>query len=170
LSYVLRHGAHEFGLTLDEHGFVPIIAVLKVMRDHHREISRQDIENIAMTDAKGRYEIVGDSIRARYGHSIPVSAKAVPAEPPDGLFHGTAGEHVQAILREGIRPMSRQFVHLSMTKSEAAAVGRRHSCNVVILKVHAKKAQDAGVAFVREGNIYLVKHVPPEFVEVTSID
>jgi RNA:NAD 2'-phosphotransferase (TPT1/KptA family) len=47
-------------------------------------------------------------------------------------------------------------------------VGRRHSKNVVVLKVRARDAHEAGVLFYNEENTYLADAIPPEFIEVTG--
>lgn len=72
------------------------------------------------------------------------------------------------ILRDGLMPMTRRYVHLSVTREEAVKVGRRHSRNVVLLKVHAREAYESGAEFIREAGVFLTMRVPPEFIEVTD--
>ena len=81
------------------------------------------------------------------------------------LFHGTSASVVPTILREGLRPMSRQYVHLSADSETAYAVGRRRRGEVVVLVVDAAAAHAAGVTFRLGGDgIWLADAVPPEYV------
>ena len=61
--------------------------------------------------------------------------------------------------------MGRQFVHLSVDRDTARAVGSRKSDLPVILRVDARAAAEAGVAFYA-GNkmVWLADFVPPKFV------
>ena len=62
--------------------------------------------------------------------------------------------------------MGRQYVHLSLERETAIAVGRRKSPDPIILVVNAQNAWKAGVAFYT-GNekVWLADHVPPEFID-----
>lgn len=55
-----------------------------------------------------------------------------PTPPPAVLYHGTASATVPVILREGLRPMSRQDVHLSAEQETAVRAGARHGRPVVL--------------------------------------
>ena len=95
---------------------------------------------------------------------MPVDLGLVPQRPPDVLWHGTVERHVEAILRDGLRPGRRQHVHLSPDPDTAARVGARRG-RAVVLHVDARGAADAGVVFLRSGNgVWLADHVPPAHV------
>ena len=84
--------------------------------------------------------------------------------PPDVLYHGTGDRSVEAILREGLRKMSRHHVHLSGDPATATAVGRRHGRPVVLL-VDAGAMHRAGHVFYRSANgVWLVDQVPPHYL------
>lgn len=124
-----------------------------------------DVEAAVALPGKKRYEIDGDRIRARYGHSVADRIERPSATPPPTLFHGTSAGVVPAILREGLRPMSRQYVHLSADRETAYAVGRRRRGEVVVLVVDAAAAHAAGVTFRLGGDgVWLADAVPPEYV------
>lgn len=165
LSLILRHEAAKFGVTLDEHGFADIDSVLSVLRKSFPDFTQDDLQELAAHDEKGRFEITGDKIRARYGHSIYVKPMAEPTEPPEILYHGTSRKAAQRILEQGLHPMSRRFVHLSGTIEEARKVGRRHSRDVVIFEVKARAARDAGIDFFAEHDTYLAEYIPADFLE-----
>ncbi len=77
---------------------------------------------------KQKYEYNEDKtkIRARQGHSISVDVDLEEVTPPDVLYHGISCKSVPSILNEGIKKMSRQYVHLSKDDLTARAVGSRH--------------------------------------------
>ena len=165
LSYLLRHASDKFDLTLDEHGYVTIDNVIAIIRRRYADFTHDDLLRIVRNDLKGRYEVLDDRIRARYGHSIQVAARTLPTEPPEVLYHGTASENVASILRDGLKPMRRQYVHLSTSPTDAVQVGRRHSQEVVVLRIRSGDAHRAGVEFLREATVFLAKHIPSEFIE-----
>ena len=80
--------------------------------------------------------------RSNQGHSVQVDVELKAAEPPRYLYHGTASRFLPAIQAEGIRKMSRQYVHLSGDFETAMAVGKRHGIPVVITIDAAAMARD----------------------------
>jgi len=171
LSLMLRHEPEKFGLTLDEHGFAPLSQVLAAVR-RRREWQGADEEQIRLVvrqSDKQRFEIQGENIRARYGHSVPGQVAYEPVEPPEILYHGTAPQSLPAIRREGLRAMRRQYVHLSIEPEQARLVGSRHATQPIILRVRAREAWQNGVKFYRpEARLFLADAVPAEFIEATD--
>lgn len=109
----------------------------------------------------------GERIRALYGHSVPGRLRREPAPPPDLLFHGTSPGVVNTILRDGLLPMSRQYVHLSIDAATAVEVGRRKSRTPVLLNIDARSAHDSGVAFyIGNERVWLADRVPPRFIRM----
>jgi putative RNA 2'-phosphotransferase len=117
------------------------------------------------TSSKQRHEIDGGRIRAIYGHSIPARIARTPAEPPPLLYHGTSPEAAAVILAEGLRPMARQYVHLSVDTPMARSVGSRKANEPVLLVVRAVDAARTGVAFYAGNDkVWLADEVPAEFI------
>jgi putative RNA 2'-phosphotransferase len=113
MSLVLRHKPFNFGLNPDKHCFVGVEDFLFVLKNRYRDVQSSDIEAVVANCPKRRFEIKDQKIRARYGHSIDVKIEEVPIQPPEFLYHGTNPSREEIILREGLKPMSRRFVHLS---------------------------------------------------------
>ncbi|HRL12533.1 MAG TPA: RNA 2'-phosphotransferase, partial [Aggregatilineales bacterium] len=114
LALMLRHQPDRFGLILDDEGFTDIDTVFAAL---HADTgaSRAQFEAV-LNDAGGqqRYERRGDRIRARYGHSEGAhNIRYHPADPPEILYHGTYIDVLKAIQAEGLKSLSRQYVHLS---------------------------------------------------------
>jgi putative RNA 2'-phosphotransferase len=167
LSLMLRHEPKQFGLTLDENGFAPLNDVLKAVQSRKPwgNATLADIRYVVRNSDKQRYEIEGDQIRARYGHSVAQKIEHEPVEPPEILYHGTSPNALEAIKSDGLKSMKRQYVHLSIEPEQARVVGSRHHPRPVILKVRAHDAWQNGVKFYQpEERLFLADEVPPEFL------
>ncbi len=160
LAYILRHNPKAFGIELDNEGWVSISEI-----EAKAKIKRNEILQVVKTQRKKRFEIKGGRIRALYGHTC-IRLKYQPVEPPDVLYHGTSPESAERILKEGLKPMKRQYVHLSRSVDDAIEVGRRHAKRPFVLKVRAREAYKKGIPFYLAGDTYLAPYVPPEFIEV----
>ena len=170
LSHALRHEPWLYELELDDEGWASLDAVLGALReerDEWRDLSRANVERMIETSAKRRHEIVGDRIRALYGHSVPGKLRRAPGTPPAVLFRGTFPEAAKTIMRDGLMPMSRQYVHLSVDTAIAREVGRRKSKTPMLIEIDARGAHEEGVAFY-EGNenVWLADLVPAGFMRV----
>ena len=167
ISYALRHAPWEYELELDEQGFVPIAQLLHALNEsnsYEREITQADLEQIIKQSDKKRHEIVGDKIRALYGHTLPQIIKKELGIPPTILYHGTTHKALPQILQNGLKPMQRQYVHLSVDIETATSVGKRRDSNPIILKINADAAQKAGIQFfIGNEKVWLCKEMPKEF-------
>jgi putative RNA 2'-phosphotransferase len=172
LSRVLRHAPGSVGLTLDEQGWVPVSELLDALSTHGSPVTRPQLGAVVAGNDKSRFAVaVGpdgvERIRASQGHSkrVAVDLGLPPVTPPDVLFHGTPAANRESILAEGLRPGSRHHVHLSIDVPTALTVGRRHSADVVVLRVCAAELAAAGHVFHRSDNgVWLTAHVPPGFL------
>jgi putative RNA 2'-phosphotransferase len=165
LAQHLRHDPDRIGIKLDEHGWVPVDDLLAAAETHGFPITREELDEVVAENDKQRYAIEGDRIRANQGHTIPVDLDLPEAEPPALLYHGTVGSKVPGIREEGLWPMERHHVHLSPDTETAVKVGGRRG-RPVVLVVAAGEMHRAGHVFYRSANgVWLVKHVPPAFIE-----
>jgi putative RNA 2'-phosphotransferase len=139
---------------------------LATLEDAWKALSAADIEQVVQMSNEKRFEIAEGSIRALYGHSFPQRLNRTAAAPPAVLFHGTARETSVKILQEGLRPMRRQYVHLSSDLETALRVGRRKSSNPDVLRVRSGEAYLDGVLFYPgSARIWLADEVPERFIE-----
>lgn len=168
LAHALRHEPWIYELEVDGKGWAPLNQLLRALRekrDAWRDLDRRDLREMMRRSEKRRYEIRGDRIRALYGHSLGDKLEMEPATPPDRLFHGTSPGAASRIREEGLRPMGRQYVHLSSDRSTAREVGHRKADDPVVLTVEAGEAHGAGLAFYRGNDrVWLADRVPPAFV------
>lgn len=161
LSLHLRHDPAALGLTLAPGGWVDVDALVRAMK-----ITREQLDEVVETNTKRRFAFdeTGTRIRASQGHSVSVDLGLADATPPDVLYHGTVAKFLDAILREGLRPMKRHAVHLSATLDTARTVGARRG-KPLILRVDAAGMAAAGHTFqVSANGVWLTASVPPEYL------
>jgi putative RNA 2'-phosphotransferase len=167
ISYALRHRPEQFALELDNDGWVPLDAlVAAIARDPKwRDLKVDDVFAVIASEDKQRHEIRGQSIRASYGHSLAAKVEHPPAMPPDLLYHGTSPVVLEQIRRDGLKPMRRQYVHLSPDIKTATAVARRRTRTPVIITVLAKKAHSDGTIF-HHGNkqVWLAERIDASYL------
>jgi len=173
LSHALRHAPDEYGITLDENGWTDLNELVEKFKElqGYSHISINDILNAVQGSGKKRHEIKANRIRAIYGHSTAKKIlKAKSKKPPAVLYHGTSPEAWEEIQKMGLKPMARQYVHLSEGPEEAIHVGSRKSKSPIVLKINTKEAMAAGVVFFKESNgIWLSTVIPEECVHSRPI-
>jgi putative RNA 2'-phosphotransferase len=168
MTKILRHTPEEFGVELNpEDGSCPVEVMLAAIRAQHKwsSVKVEDVEQVVRNSDKQRFVIEEGRIRARYGHSHD-KVQYMPGTPPVVLYHGTNKMAVASILKEGIRPMSRQYVHLSEGTHFATMAGSRRG-ELVILAIDTVKGKQLGVTFYYAGNeVWLADFVPPECCKI----
>lgn len=161
LSWLLRHGANEAGLAMDEAGWVTCNEVLRVTK-----MSRDELEDAVRYNTKSRLQLDNDRIRACQGHSLsgmPVTREALEAswnrfEGGPSLFHGTNVEAAESIATKGLLPGGRTHVHLAA--STDSPVGKRYN-TPVLLEVSVELLRASGrEIFVSQNGVVLVLDVP----------
>jgi putative RNA 2'-phosphotransferase len=81
------------------------------------------------------------------------------------VYHGTAANTADVILEEGLKPMGRQYVHLSPDADTALEVGLRREASPVVLVVHAGAAYKEKVDFYQANeSVWLADYVPATFI------
>ena len=172
LSHALRHEPWRYGLELDNHGWVGVTDLLICLRNRRndwRQLTENDIIEMICKSTKNRFELYEGKIRALYGHSLPVKVLKVPAKPPAVLFHGTSSRLIKQIKHEGLKPMKRQYVHLSVDEQTALQIAKRKEGTYVIVTISATKAYQDGLKFY-QGNktTWLTDYIPSEYLDPST--
>lgn len=169
MAYALRHQPARFGLHLDDEGWVlveDLLTSLRQQKQEWRRLQSSDFAQVIEQSEKKRYEMRDGKIRAYYGHSVAQKVVREQAEPPEILYHGTTPQAAQRIKREGLKPMGRQYVHLSEDEETARIVALRRTSQPVIIQVQARQASQQGIAFyLGNDRVWLADPVPSTFLQ-----
>ncbi len=168
LTGVLRHFPDRYGLQVDAHGWIDLNEIARAIAQRHpayRWLRPHHLVAIAETDAKGRYEVRGEKVRATYGHTLEVDLDLPTEGIPDHLYYPVTREEATIVLEVGLRPSDRRKVHLSKTAADAAAAGRVRTPEPIILEVDTQKAREQGIVIMQAGKtVYLADRVPAELL------
>ena len=149
---------------MDSHGWANTKQLVSAINNREK-FTMKDLEEIVSTDEKQRYSFNRDKsmIRANQGHSINVDVELEEDIPPDILYHGTAKKYFSNIMKEGLKPQSRLYVHLSIDEKTAINVGSRHG-DPIVFKIDTKQMERDGYKFYHSvNNVWLTKEVPTEY-------
>ena len=118
VSYILRHHPEDFDLKINPDASVETDQLLQALKGKFKDLTKADLIQLVKNDPKGRFSFLDNRkrIRANYGHSIEgVSPDYQAVKPPEILYHGTTPEVKDKILTVGLKPMGRNYVHLSLS-------------------------------------------------------
>jgi putative RNA 2'-phosphotransferase len=168
LTGILRHFPDRYGLPVDPHGWVSLPAIVRAIAQKHpvyHWLRVPHLVAIAETDAKGRYEVRDDEIRATYGHTLEIALDLPTENIPEHLYYPVTTEEATIVLEVGLKPSDRKMVHLSKTAADAKAAGTVRTPTPVILEIDVAKAQGAGIVIMRAGKtVFLTEGVPSEYL------
>jgi putative RNA 2'-phosphotransferase len=168
LSLVLRHAPESIHVNMDKNGWVVVQELIDNANIYKKlHLTIDIIKEVVETNDKQRFILSDDGkkIRANQGHSITVDLGLESRMPPDILYHGTTIRFRDSIMKDGLKPMRRQYVHLSRTEEIALTVGRRHG-KPVILYIDAKTMYEEGYKFyLSENKVWLVDKVPIKHIK-----
>lgn len=166
LTFLLRHKPKDYPLAIDREGFAPWQEVVDMVQERFYDVTEEQIRSLISGAEKKRFEIRADQVRATYGHSFPVDLGGMAAEPPAELYFSAARDLAESMLRDGLKPRDRQYVHLSVSAEEAESVARRHDPSPAIVIVDAQAAYAEGIRFYESGPLFLVENVPAKFLSL----
>ena len=92
LALVLRHAPEKLDLEMDINGWVDIREFVDALREKEsrrfgRWLRPHHIKAVVECDAKGRYEVRGNTVRATYGHTVEIELDLPTDNIPPALFY-----------------------------------------------------------------------------------
>lgn len=170
LSWVLRHGAVEEGLTIEPSGYAPLDEVMQFLRRKGcKNIDEDKITHIVDNNDKKRFEIEERKhhkfIRATQGHSMKiVNTEELLTKITDPslhpiVVHGTFSKFWGLIKEGGLKRMTRNHIHFApgMPKEEGVISGMRGTCDVII-EIDLVAAMKDGIEFfISTNNVILTE-------------
>lgn len=166
LSLVLRHQPELIGIVLDENGWTDVNDLIVNANKHGVALSLEIVKHIVDTNAKKRFALndSGTWIRANQGHSVEVDLGYKAETPPPILYHGTAMNVVDKILKEGLDKRARHHVHLSSNLDTAVKVGQRHGKPVVLEVLASEMVAEGHTFYLSDNGVWLTDNVPVKFL------
>lgn len=166
ISGALRHFPDDLGLAMNQHGWVDVDVLCDAMKTRYKWANKEKLFSIIESDEKGRYEVKGNKIRARYGHSVDVDLDFPENTLPE-LYYGASREEVDILLEKGIKPIKQRYVHLSTSVEKAREVAGIHTDDPVLLVINAEQARNDGVKMLSATeNIVLLEEIPAKYLKV----
>lgn len=175
---ILRHDPDKIGISMNEQGWVYVDEFIEKFNAGNKGkkfyLSMPVLMEVVRTDDKQRYGLKEEQgrlmIRCRQGHSIPwLLMDFREATPPEVLYHGTIEPFLASIYKEGLKPMSRQYVHLSKDEETARKVARRRrrSGKPVILTVDAAALAGEGqIFYLSDNDVWLTGPVDSKYLKL----
>lgn len=163
MAFHLRHGDR---VKLDPDGWASLAELATAIG---RGVTETEIAIVASTLSEPRFEFRDNLVRARYGHTRNVPMIMRNASKPSEIraYHATDLNSAYSIveLAKGLRPMERQFVHLSTDRHDALHAGLRRG-TPVLLSTAASRVPGAMIA---AGNTLVAPAVASALVRVEPV-
>jgi len=170
MSYILRHGASKEGIPIDKEGYVDISDLLSWLNKDIGTITGstlKDIQDICIADSKNRYSIKGTHIRANQGHSseVDIIFKDIDVKQSYPFIHGTNTKALESILKTGLKPMERQYVHLIScpyidgNKSDVFSMIRQKINTFIVIQKSCPNR-----FFISDNGVIQTKDILPEYL------
>ena len=166
MSYLLRHNSEN--INMDEYGFVDVDELLEKLHGRFH-IDRRFMVEVVEKSQRKRFEIIDNKIRALYGHTLSVKSQLEEDTVAELLYHGTTSDAAFKILKEGLKPMKRRWVHLSPTMETAVEVGLRRTKRPIVLEIDAKSARENNLMFYKATDkVYVSGPIPTRYIRIVS--
>jgi len=163
LVYIVQHRPDEFGLALDEEGFVSLKELQQAITEEEgwSYVRRSHIIEAIYAGDRERFELKDDRIRDALFNPMPYA----PASPPKMLYQGARRRAYPHILQKGLAPMGRTYVLLATSPELALRIGRRRDPDPIIVEIQAQRAFENGIIFYQANPLtYLANHIPPSYI------
>jgi putative RNA 2'-phosphotransferase len=162
LSYILGRRPFEFGLVLDENGFVPIQILLKAINEEKewKHIRAAHFHELLLREPEPLVELSGNRIRSADRNHLP--KHTVSTDLPKMLYVCVRQKAHAHVLEKGISPSAYSRVVLSSDREMALRIGRRNDVKAVLLSVYCDKCKEQGILFYHVGGaLFTAEHIPP---------
>lgn len=163
LSYVLGRRPFEFGLVLDENGFVSMQTLLKAIHeeDGWKHIRAVHFQEILLREIDPPVECAGNRIRSVDRIHLP--EQKIATDLPKLLYVCVRQKAHAHVFENGISPSAYSRVVLSADREMAFRIGKRYDSKAVLLTVNCEKCKGRGILIHHVGGtLYTTGHIPPE--------
>ena len=168
IAGALRHFPDKLRLGMDGHGWVEISQLIDAIgssRSGFNWLRLHHIQALVATDPRGRYQIDGGMIRAKYGHTIDVNLDDLPVADLDAYYYPVTEEEADIIIEGGLHPTDRRKVHLSGSIEKATEAGKVRTEEPFILKIDGVKTKKDGIMIYQAGkDVYIADEIDAKYL------
>jgi len=161
LSYILGRRPYEFGLVLDENGFVSIQMLLKAISEEKdwKLFREAHFHELLLQESEPPIELAGSRIRSVDRSHLPIHT--ISTDPPKLLYVCIRQKAHAHVLEKGISASAYPRVVLSSDRDMALRMGRRIDPKAVLLSVFCNKCKEHGILFYQAGgSLWTADHIP----------
>ena len=163
IAYIVQHRPDEFGLVLDEEGFVSLKELQQAIAEEEgwSYVRRSHIREAVYASDRQRFELEDERIRDAL--FTPLSYELV--SPPQILYQAARRRAYPHILQQGLAPLGRKYVILAASPELARRMGRRRDPDPILVEIQAQRAFENGVTFYQAHPLlYAATHIPPTYI------
>ena len=169
LALVLRHKPETINIKLDKHGWANVNEILAGMK-----ITMSELEYIVNNNDKKRYAFNEDKTKIRaiqgHSHSLHIDIELHEKIPPVILYHGTKARFIKNILKQGLRRMKRDHVHLSDNLETARKVADRRDSPSMILKIDTREmVKNKQKFYLSDNGVWLTEKIDPKYLTILNV-
>ncbi len=169
LAYMLGRRPDEFGLVLEESGWVQIKKLLQSLHEEpgFTRVRREDLERLAALISPPPLEISGESVRSLAPQS-PELRRDLDAPPPSLLYLAIPPKIHALVWEQGLKPGGSREIVLARQPEMALRLGKRRGNNPILVTVAAQAAARGGTTFQAYGEELFLSAtgIPREFLQV----
>lgn len=172
LAYLLGRRPDEFGLVLEDGGWVQIKTLLQALHEEpgYTRARREDLERLAALTSPPLLEIAGERVRSL--NPPAPELRREPAGPlPSSLYLAISPKIHTQVWEQGLKPPPGRELVLSRTPEMARRLGRRRANAPVLVTVAAQAAARKGLDFQAYGEeLFLTAQpIPREFLTLPGV-
>lgn len=160
-TYVLGRYPDEFGLVLDDNGYIKTKEFIQAVTetDGWRHVRSSHINDMLLMLNNPPVEVDQNRIRAkdrgRLSHYITCE------NPPKLLYVSIRHKSYLSVLDNGVHPTAHARIICCKNREMAETIGKRRDNQPIILTVHVRKVLDLGLTFLSSGERLCLTDVIP---------
>ena len=172
LAYLLGRRPDEFGLVLEEGGWVQIKKLLQALHEEpgFTRVRREDLERLAALISPPHLEISGERVRSLAPRS-PELRLDLDAAPPSLLYLAIPPKIHALVWEGGLKPVGSREIVLARRPELALRLGQRRANDPILVTLQATAAARAGISFQAYGEELLLAAgaIPREFLQLPPL-
>jgi len=172
LAYMLGRRPDEFGLVLEEGGWVQIKKLLQSLHEEpgFSRVRREDLERLAALISPPPLEISGERVRSLAPPS-PELRRDPEGPLPSSLYLAISPKVHPLVWEQGLKPPPGRELVLARQPEMALRLGKRRDNEPILVIIQATAAARAGVSFQAYGEELFLSPtgIPREFLQVPPL-